>query len=333
MTLHVDEPTRITDHSKTCLDQIISNVPNFLHDIRILPPISNCDHCVVGANLLFRRKKEPAYERHVWEYDKADFNTFRNYLNGVNWDSCFSDDIDSCCNHWSDLFLKAAEHCIPNKKIQVRPSDQPWYNSQLRLLKRQVKRKYETAKSLNYETGAWTAFCQLRNYYQERLKSAEEEYNNKLRADLKNPHRKNKCWWRTVKYFLNRNHSSTVPSLLHDDKHISDNHTKAEIFNSFFLQQCNLDTSSATLPEIANPVSPGLDFINVTEEEVLETLLTLDTTKASRTDEISPKLLKEAAPAISSSLAKLFNYPLDKKEIPCSLEKSKCLSPSQEGGR
>ena len=74
--MHVKDPTRMTDHSKTCLDQIILNIPNLFHDIRILSPISNCDHCVFGVNLLFRHRKEPVYERHIWEYDKAEFDAF-----------------------------------------------------------------------------------------------------------------------------------------------------------------------------------------------------------------------------------------------------------------
>ena len=139
-------------------------MPNFLFDTRILPPLANCDHCVVGANLLFRRQRDPPYERHIWEYDKANFTVFKDCLNGVNWTSCFtSHNIDTCCDSWSDLFLDVARQCIPNKKILVRPSDQPWYNSQLRSLKRQVKRKYEKAKSLKYEADAWASFCRIRN--------------------------------------------------------------------------------------------------------------------------------------------------------------------------
>ena len=319
LTLHVQEPTRITEQSATCLDQILSNIPNYVRETRVLPSISNCDHCVVAANLLFRRKKDPAFKRHIWDYGNADFDKFKTYLREVDWTSCFvSNDIDECCNAWSKLFMEAAVRCIPNKHIEIRPSDLPWYNSRLRSLKRRVKRKYDNAKGRNFEPDLWNSFCQSRNYYQEQLKLAEEEHKNKLRADLKNSSRSSKCWWRTVKHFMNKNHSTTVPSLIHDGKHIHvpDSFSKAEIFNSFFLEQSKVDSSSASLPEITDPPVSTLDSISIMETEVLDILLSLDTSKASGPDGISAKLLKEAAPAICPSLTKLFNLSLANKQFP-----------------
>ena len=102
LTLHVNEPTRITSHSATCLDQIISNIPNFIYDTCVLPPLANCDHCVVGAKVRFSYPAETAYKRHIWEYGKADFGNFRTYLNSLDWNSCFlGNDIDLSCDSWS----------------------------------------------------------------------------------------------------------------------------------------------------------------------------------------------------------------------------------------
>ena len=224
LTVHVNEPTRITCQSATCLDQIVSNIPNFIKDVCVLPALANCDHCVVGAKLLFRQPIETSYKRHIWEYKKADFENFRTQLNALDWNCCFSsDDIDVCCDLWSNMFMDTATRSIPNKIVEIRPWDLPWYNSRLRTLKRQVKRQYDKAKSLNFEPNAWAIFCRLRNSYQYELKLAEKAYNDKLRADLNNSSKQKKCWWRTVKYFLKRNQSSTIPSLLHEGNIISDN--------------------------------------------------------------------------------------------------------------
>ena len=160
LTIHINEPTRITDHSATCLDQIISNIPNYVQESYVLPPISNCDHSVIGANLLFRIKRDYSFKRRIWDYGKADFEVFRTSLRRVDWNSCFiSEDVDSCCDSWSTLFMEAAEQSIHNRHIEVRPHDLPWYNSRLRSLKRRVKRKYANAKHQNFNTHAWTSFC------------------------------------------------------------------------------------------------------------------------------------------------------------------------------
>ena len=95
---HIREPTRITSETSTCLDQIITNTPNYIKEPTVSPPIANCDHCVISAKLLFRRKKESSYPRLIWQYNKADFDSFRGHLNQVNWDNFFvSEDINERC--------------------------------------------------------------------------------------------------------------------------------------------------------------------------------------------------------------------------------------------
>ena len=214
---HIQEPTRIANNTSRCLDQIISNIPNYISEPHVLPPIANCDHCVVSANISFRRKTEPAYKRLIWEYDKANFVHFRDYLSRLNWDNFFlSNDVNICCLSWTEGFLQAAKVCIPNKEITIRPDDLPWYNSSLRCEKRKVMRAYSKAKEGNNGPRSqelWANYNRLRNQYHEHLRIAEEQHNTKLSNSLKNPKKKNKAWWRTVKYFLNRNHRQTIPSL------------------------------------------------------------------------------------------------------------------------
>ena len=147
---HIQEPTRITSTTSRCLDQIISNIPNFICKPCVLPPIANCDHSIVSVNILFRRKKEPVYKRLIWEYDKANFNRFRECLSQIQWNNCFtSNNVNDCCRSGSDTFMPAAKECIPSKEVTIRLDDLPWYNSALRLEKRKVMRAYTKTKEGN----------------------------------------------------------------------------------------------------------------------------------------------------------------------------------------
>ena len=321
LSMHIDEPTRITQNSSTCLDQFITNMPSFVSELSVHPPISNCDHCVISAKLKFRIKKDLIYKRCIWNYKKANFDLFRRHLNQIDWNRCLElDNIDNCALSWSECFLDTAKKCIPSKSVSIRPNDLPWYNSSLRCSKRKVMRAYNKAKSqtrqLKPSTDAWATYKRLRNIYQEQLNLAEEEHRNKLNETLKSGHTKNKSWWKTVKYFLNRNHVSSIPSLLHEGIHVSDSLSKAKIFNSFFLNQCNLDTSRAA--NLPNPDLPEntLSDIDVNEKDVLDFLQSLDVSKATGPDGIGPRLLKEAAPSIYKSLTKLFKLSLQKKRFP-----------------
>ena len=80
-TMHINQPTRITETTSSCLDQIITNIPNFVRSTNISAPLTNCDHCTASANLLFRRKR-PRHlkDKTVWDYNKADYDIFRGKL-------------------------------------------------------------------------------------------------------------------------------------------------------------------------------------------------------------------------------------------------------------
>ena len=79
LTIHVNEPTRITPTTSTILDQFLSNVPCSLKNIEVLAPIGNCDHCPIKSTLTLRHKfnKPKCFQRHIWQYSLADFELFR----------------------------------------------------------------------------------------------------------------------------------------------------------------------------------------------------------------------------------------------------------------
>ena len=72
----ISEPTRITDTSATRVDQIITNLPDMIKSTKIEPPISSNDHCNISATLSFKKKKQLAYKRVMWDYKNADFDLF-----------------------------------------------------------------------------------------------------------------------------------------------------------------------------------------------------------------------------------------------------------------
>ena len=205
LTLHIHDPTRITERTSTCLDQIITNIPNFVHSTSVLPPVADNDHCTVTAHLLFRHKKNSSFERFIWLYAKADFDEFRETLDAVNWDPCFdTDDINEMSKLWTSTFLNIARRCIPNRTITVRQDDAPWYSCSLRAKKRKVERIHKKAKDCktSNKTYFWHYFRQLRNEYISDLRAAEENYFNRQFDSVNCSKKRGKGWWKTVNYFV-----------------------------------------------------------------------------------------------------------------------------------
>ena len=90
---------------------------------------------------------------------------------------------------------------------------------------------------------------------------------------------------------------------------------KADAFNNFFLSHSNIDTSNAQLPPEEN-FEAKLVSVKASEQEVLDLLMSLDTSKATGPDGIGPKLLHEAGPSIVPSLTRLINLCLDSAQVP-----------------
>ena len=236
-----------------------------------------------------------------------------NYSNDEDDEVFALDHIDDICKAWTEKFLSIAKLFIPNREILVRPNDSPWYCSKLRQMKRKMMRLFRRFKSIKSEA-SWESYREARKEYQRALDKAEDDYRKSLTdslADSKNT----KGWWHTVKNLLGKGSFSSLPAMEVNNVVISDSIGKAEAFNDFFLSHASIDTSNAKLPEDSN-FEIRLDSIVASEQEVLDLIKSLDTTKATGPDGIGPRLLYEAGYTIVPSLTKLINLCLSSAQVP-----------------
>lgn len=312
--IHVDEPTRITETTATILDQFISSdsMHDAVQDIEILCPLANCDHSPVLATLRFVNKKSKSFSRLIWKYDQADFNGFRNALNNYDWDTCFDNpDVNITASKWTESFLNIARQFIPNTFATIRPWDKPWYTNELRCLRRRRDRSHNIAKRTQHPDN-WQRYREIRNQYVHSLEEAQTEYDmrqaNKLRSDsFISPKR----WWNITKSLLGFTKNSNIPTLIRSDNSLAnDDKAKASTLNEFFLTNSTIDTTNARLPQPNLLTQNSLDTIQLNDDDVLQLLNSVDTSKATGPDNISPKMLKEAAPSIARPLTRLFNLSL-----------------------
>ena len=149
-TLHINEPTRITERSSSILDQFITNIPEFVETTAVdTPPLTN-DHSTVSISLRFKISKMQPIERLIWQYKHADFEGLNYALQNVNWEICFGQpNVDFACSKWNEIFLNLARQYIPNKVVNIRTDDKPWYTSELRKLSRKKNSLHLKAKRRN----------------------------------------------------------------------------------------------------------------------------------------------------------------------------------------
>ena len=184
-TLHVNEPTRITERSSSILDQFITNIPEYVQNTEVDTPVLTNDHCTVS--LRFKISKVQPIERLIWQYKHADLEGLNYALQNANWEICFEQpdadfacpNVDFACSKWNETFLNLAREYMPNKVIKIRTDDKPWYNSELRRLSGKKKNLHRKAKRTNSPTD-WNNFRMIRNLYTGKIREAISKY----KADL-----------------------------------------------------------------------------------------------------------------------------------------------------
>ena len=113
--------------------------------------------------------------------------------------------------------------------------------------------------------------------------------------------------------------SSNYPPLFINDEYIEEDVDKANAFNLFFCKQSTVDDSQARLPNFdMNETVQILSQVTITEEDVHDHLSSLEISKSSGPDGISPRLLKSASRELSYPLATLYNTSLETGIFPSS---------------
>ena len=89
-------------------------------------------------------------------------------------------------------------------------------------------------------------------FLQERLsttiESSKERYYARIANRLNNTQKSSKTYWSLLKIFLNNKKIPLIPPLFHENRFITDFKEKAELFNSFFSNQCSLLKNCSKLP-------------------------------------------------------------------------------------
>ena len=133
-------------------------------------------------------------------------------------------------------------------------------------------------------------------------------------------------------------------SLMEENMIETDTVRVVNIFNDYFSSICckYLASTDSTYPDyltlsefVSSKISPQskLNIKPLTQEIVLRHLLLLNGNKSTGLDDVSPKILKLAAPEISYHLTLVLNHCMSKGTFPISLKKAKVVPIFKKGSK
>ena len=80
------------------------------------------------------------------------------------------------------------------------------------------------------------------------IESSKERYYARIANRFNNTQKSSTTYWYFLNFFLNNRKIPLIPPLFHENRFITDFKEKAELFNSFFSNQCSLLKNCSKLP-------------------------------------------------------------------------------------
>ena len=305
----IHEPTHIQANSSSCIDLVFTDQPNISVSSGVHGSLHpNCHHQITHSNFNLNIYYPPPYQRLIWDYKKADANIIRKALDSVNWERLFDGkNINAQLISLNETILNVFRNYVPNKYITIDDKDPVWMNE---IILSKIKTKNLLFKQYIQNGRFESDFVFLQALIaeiNELISSTRNVYYENLAKKLNNPLLQVKTYWSILKTFYNEKNIPLIPPLLVDDNFVTDNQTKANIFNTFFAEQCTPLNNSSVLPVNQMFLTQSrLNFINFNEDEILKVIRALNIHKAHGHDDISIRMVKICDKSLLKPLIILF---------------------------
>ena len=254
-------------------------------------------------------------------------------LNEAPWDTAFIfDETDDIVDARYKIFTNVLDDYAPMMQKRVKKISQPkWFTDDL---KNEIQRRdYLLKKAMKTQKADdWSYYKKARNKVNELISMAKRDYfKTKVAESRQNP----KKLWNLINNLTKSdvNDQTNIHQLKEGNKLYTDKQEISELLNTFFVTQPQKLLYSI-LTDIAGISSQVTLYSNlnqkiqfqipyITADKIQKLLQSMPSCKATGMDGIGVRVLKVAAPSISTSLACLINHCIDNKRFPFTWKSAK----------
>lgn len=161
--LVINSLTRVTKSCSSTIDHLYTSDPSLVTAYKVLPPLSNSDHCSIVADLSLCKPASRPVRRKVWLYKRADFELINSSLETLLPDPETYSNMDVNCawKLFKDTFLKVIHQNIPSKLVTSKRF-LPWITKGVKKLMTLRDRANSLAKTSDTVCN-WARFRRLCN--------------------------------------------------------------------------------------------------------------------------------------------------------------------------
>ena len=320
LTQLITDATHFTEASSSLIDLIMVRNKNSIVTSGVLEPLFphlKRYHCPILVLLNFIRPKVKTYKRKIWNYQRADFDKYRQLLSEQDLPNKIKNhELDDSIQIVAGAIYDAADKSIPNKIVYIRPSDYPWITCHIKSLIRKRRRVYNKFKKTNNHS-YWNQFKVLRNNVINLIRKSKQNYFDKLENSINNENLNSKLFWKTSKQLLGLGkNSQSIPALNLNNEHAETDYQKANMLNNYFSSQSVVDDNNKILPPPKTILRDRLDILEISPQSVKDVFDGLDVNKSCGPDHMSPRLLKEGSQILAEPYSLIFTSSLRSEKFP-----------------
>ena len=338
---YIIQPTRITSHSKSIIDNIFSNyISQEIISGNLTSTISNYLPQFLIASHIF--SNVPNKKFNIFELDWSKFNREEFILDyfAIDWPHILklqNNDTNTSFQNFFDSLNRILDKHAPLKKFskyKLKFKTKPWITMALKKIyfnqKKNYLSDYFNKKDFSQKTEFHIKYKSYRNMLSTLIKKSKQNHFTKFfENNLKNL----KNTWKGIKSItsMKRSFSNTPTLLTLQNENIDNPERIANIFNNYFSTigektQAKIKHSYKRYIDYLSNENPGTFFLSPTNKEEIKFILSsLDINKSTGPYSIPSKVLNMLKSDISGQLADLFNLSFTSAAFPTLLKTAKVI--------
>ena len=325
----INEPTNLEPNkSPSCIDLLFVNQPNLIFESGVHSSLySMCHHQIIFAKISLKIYFPPPYEREVWHYNLAEAELIKRSVSNFDWKKSFHNQgVNEQVEILNNTLLNIFRNFIPHETVKCKSKDPPWVNKEVKNALRKKNRLYRKYISGGRTENDQTKLNEITVTVSDLITSSKDAYFHRLGERLNDPTTDPKLYWSILKRFLNKIKIPSIPPLLVNNTFITNFAEKANVFNSYFADQCSiLSTNSIIPPIITRKTNKSLKDILFTPSDISKIINDLNPNKAHGHDNISIKMIQMCGNTIVTPLQLIFETSIKSGEFPDSWKKGNII--------
>lgn len=328
----VSEPTRITDSSATCIDNVIYRIDlrHFQKVTSTVLDLKITDHCLIEVNLSPNFQCSTSNSNHRFEVTQTDYNKLKNVLIFEDWSTVFNcRDASVAFDSFIKIFYHHFNSCTRKLIRRNQHKSKPWMSNYLLKLIRQrnkfcmlSKKHPNNGRLKNYSL----KFCELVN---EKINLTKKQYYvNQFYLNGKSA-RKN--WGLVNEIITGCPVTADIKEIINQSGcSTTDSSTIANEFNMFFTNVGLNNSLTLDMPNIEkerliqenNVTINSFYFSPITSCELYYVINSLKNKSSPGIDGITNSVVKHLACFLVDVLSFIFNLSVETGIFPVSLKRA-----------